>query len=95
MNVFYAGQGIVEYEFFKEQKSWRNKEVKKAIEEERVEKAIRIARWIATGVAVAIMVATIAEDVLTGGAGISNDRASIQAASTAYRGAMSLRLRFA
>ena len=67
----------------------KNVQVKRAIEEERLKKALMIATWAGIAVAGAIIVATIVEDFVTYGAGVADDAYSIGVAASSYSGIVS------
>ena len=88
MRTYYEAQGIVRYAFTKDKKKWFNRDVKEYISENDLQKGILFAYWIGVACAGAIIIATLAEDVLTGGAGVADDAASISVAGNVFRGCL-------
>jgi len=78
-------QGAITYKFIKRYTKW-GKQYEEEKSNAQVKKGIEIGFWCATIVAGTIIVATIAEDVLTGGAGIWNDGPSLTAAANSFSG---------
>ena len=92
MRVQFVGSGVIKYSFSLEYSFkflWKNVQVKRAIEEERLKKALMIATWAGIAVAGAIIVATIVEDFVTYGAGVADDAYSIGVAASSYSGIVS------
>ena len=92
MRVQYAGDGVILYSFSKElsfQFLWCNVQIKNEIKEEDLEHAIKVATWAGIAIAGTIILATIAEDVITYGAGVADDAPSVAAAASAYSGVVS------
>ena len=65
---------------------WKNIQVKKVIEEEKLKNSLMIVTWAGIAVAGAIIVATFVEDVVTYGAGVADDAYSVGVAASSYAG---------
>lgn len=92
MRVQYVGSGVIKYSFSLEYSFkllWKNIQVKKAIEEEKLKNALMIVTWAGIAVAGAIIVATIVEDFVTYGAGVADDAYSVGVAASSYAGIVS------
>lgn len=92
MRVQFVGSRVIKYSFSLEYSFnflWKNVQVKRAIEEERLKKALMIATWAGIAVAGAIIVAIIVEDFVTYGAGVADDAYSIGVAASSYSGIVS------
>lgn len=63
---------------------WKNVLVKKEITEEKLSKALKIATWAGIAVAGGIVIATLVEDFVTCGAGVSDDLYSLEIAARTY-----------
>lgn len=85
MEVYCEEDGIIKYTFYKEKRQLFNKVVLVEVNEERIKKKLMVAYWVGVAMAGAIIVATLVEDVVTGGAGVADDVASIQVAAGAFR----------
>jgi hypothetical protein len=82
------------YELAYDESGLVNKHVKVAIEESKIEQGVKIGFWIGVAVAGVLIAATLAEDVVTAGAGIADDAASVGVASGAFRTAVSFGIAF-
>lgn len=87
IRVEYKGKGAIMYSFSKEYSFkvlWKNVLVKKEITEEKLSKALKIATWAGIAVAGGIVIATLVEDFVTCGAGVSDDLYSLEIAARTY-----------
>lgn len=87
MRVQYVGFGVIKYSFSLEYSFrflWKNVQVKRAIEEDKLKKALMISTWAGIAVAGSIIVATIVEDFVTYGVGVADDAYSIGIAASSY-----------
>lgn len=94
MKVEYESQGIIKYSFWKDKWQWFNKWVKVEIMESNLINKLLIGFWVGVAIAGAVIAATVIEDVLTAGAGVADDAASIGVASAGFRGAVAFGLLF-
>ncbi len=82
-----TNQGAITYKFIRRYRSWgKTREQEKSNAE--VKKGLEIGIWVGLVVAGTIIVATIAEDVLTAGAGVCDDGPSLLAAAKSFIGSM-------
>lgn len=88
MDVYYQEGGIVWYEFHSKKRRYQNVEVVAVVKEEDIQKKLRRKYWIGKAVVAAIILATLAEDVLTSGAGVADDAASLATALFCYKAIM-------
>lgn len=94
MTVYYESKGIIKYIFYKDKKQWFNKTVMVQITEANLLSKIKIGYWVGVAVAGTIIAATIVEDVLTAGAGVADDAASVSIAAGGFRASVAFGLLF-
>lgn len=89
-----VGTGVIYYQFFKNKKKRKNKRIKKEVEEWRLKKCVSIGYWAGMAVAGVVILATLAEDVVTSGAGIANDIQSLNVTAKIFKRALSFGMLF-
>lgn len=94
MEVKYESNGIVRYTFYKNKWKWFNKYVKAEVMESNLINKIKIGFWVGVAIAGVVIAATLIEDVVTAGAGVANDAASVGIAAGGFRGAVAFGLAF-
>lgn len=88
MKVYTPIAGYVAYEFYKEIKIniFGLRYISQSyVSEEKLKKHIEIAFWVGVAVAGTILIATLVEDIVTAGAGVANDVASLKASAYSFR----------
>lgn len=92
--VEYVKNGVIKYTFYKNKWVWFNKYVKAEIMESDLINKLKIGLWVGVAIAGVVIAATLIEDVVTAGAGVADDAASVGIAAGGFRSAVAFGLAF-